>query len=166
MRYRHLMRKAYLSGLAFGWLMSVAMVLAAVAAKKPAPPTVHVNDIAQSPEKFKGKIGLVGVVAQVSEKASAFLLIDKREWEACRELNCASHAVRIDVPATKEQAKAAGLEALYTGTLPKPEDEVTVAGTWEKHGKIWRLAADEVRKGGNVIMKRKGQDGKNSKEMK
>ncbi|NIA21625.1 MAG: hypothetical protein GWP05_06605 [Anaerolineaceae bacterium] len=50
---------------------------------------VQVDDLAKSPEDFKGRIVLRAVVVGLKESEGVFGVIDSREFESCGRLTCA-----------------------------------------------------------------------------
>ena len=77
-----------------------------------AVPSVEVDDLAESPDKFKGEISLKAAVARVSKSKGVFSVIDAREFEACGEVDCAKHYLPVT----------------FSGELPKPETVVLLTG--------------------------------------
>lgn len=73
---------------------------------------VHVDDLADKPESYKGEIVLKGVVARVSKSKGVFAAIDYREFKKCHELDCAKHYLPVK----------------YDGEIPKPESLIEMRG--------------------------------------
>ncbi len=73
---------------------------------------VHVDDLADSPEKFKGEIVLRAVVSAVKKPQGVFAVIDSREFESCGVLTCAKN----------------NLPVKFSGKLPQPRTVVEITG--------------------------------------
>ena len=73
---------------------------------------VHVDDLAKSPENFKGEIMLRAVVAGVRKSEGVFGVIDSREFESCGVLTCAENILPVK----------------FSGNLPEPKAVVEITG--------------------------------------
>lgn len=89
---------------------------------------VQVDDLADSPEKFKGEIYLKAAVARVSKGKGLFSVIDAREFESCGEVTCAKHYLPVK----------------FTGELPKPETVIFITGEVVKTEKGLMFEAKRV----------------------
>lgn len=71
-----------------------------------------VDDVAATPEKFKGEILLRGVVAGVNQAEGVFGVIDVREYEACGVVTCAANTLPVrsagKLPAVKTVVQITG----------------------------------------------------------
>ncbi|GIW86397.1 MAG: hypothetical protein KatS3mg108_0721 [Isosphaeraceae bacterium] len=84
------------------------------AAKADAAPAkvVHVDELADKPERYKGEIVLMAAVARVNRARGVFSAIDYREFVQCHELDCAKHYLPVK----------------FDGPLPKPETLIRMTG--------------------------------------
>ncbi len=73
---------------------------------------LDVNSVASDPSAYKGSIQVRGVVSKVSPSDSTFVLIDIREYRACKVVTCASKFVPVS----------------YGGALPEVKEELVVTG--------------------------------------
>jgi len=73
---------------------------------------VHVDDLGDNPEKFKGEIVLRAVVSAVKKSEGVFAVIDSREYESCGVLTCAKHTLPVT----------------FSGELPDPRTLVEITG--------------------------------------
>ncbi len=74
--------------------------------------TVHVDDLANKPESYKGEIVLQAVVARLGKSKGVFAAIDYREFKNCSELGCAKNYLPVK----------------YDGEIPKPESLIQMKG--------------------------------------
>ena len=74
---------------------------------------VHVDELAETPEDFKGEITLRAAVAAVNESEGVFGVIDAREFESCGQLDCCERTV---------------LPIKFAGDLPEPRTVVEITG--------------------------------------
>ncbi|UCC29479.1 MAG: hypothetical protein JSU86_14910, partial [Phycisphaerales bacterium] len=89
---------------------------------------VHVDDLGDNPEKFKGEIVLRAVVSAVKETEGVFAVIDSREYESCGVLTCAKH----------------NLPVKFGGEAPAPRTVVEITGEVVKSDKGLVFAARRV----------------------
>lgn len=89
---------------------------------------VQVDDLAESPDKFKGEINLKAAVARVSKGKGLFSVIDAREFEACGEVTCAKHYLPVK----------------FAGELPKTETVIFITGEVVKTEKGLMFEAKRV----------------------
>ncbi len=73
---------------------------------------VHVDELAKSPEGFRGEFVLRGVVAGVRKDQGVFGVIDSREFESCGVLTCAANTIPVK----------------FDGALPAPKTIVEITG--------------------------------------
>ncbi len=74
--------------------------------------SVHVDELADSPERFDHEVTLRAVVSAVNKSQGVFSVIDSREFESCGVLTCAKH----------------NLPVKFTGPLPEPKTVVEITG--------------------------------------
>jgi hypothetical protein len=86
---------------------------------EPLAVAVHVDDLADNPEKFKGEIVLRAVVSAVKKSDGVFAVIDSREFESCGVLTCAKN----------------NLPVKFAGKLPEPKTVVEITGEVVKSDK-------------------------------
>lgn len=84
----------------------------APARSEPSAVAVHVDDLADNPEKFRGEIVLRAVVSAVKKSDGVFAVIDSREFESCGVLTCAKN----------------NLPVKFSGELPGPRTVVEITG--------------------------------------
>jgi hypothetical protein len=122
----------------FSLLVTVAVALAAggISAQdqqlqKPGNATeASVNDLSEKPDRYLGRVQLVGVVAVVSQ-GKGFLLVDKREYADCG-LSCLAEAGTKRIPVS------------WTGDAPKLEQTVLVVGILRRTEKGLSFVAQEL----------------------
>lgn len=90
---------------------------------------VHVDDLAQNPEKYKQSFVLDGVVAGVNKKEGVFGVIDHREFVSCGVLTCAQTTLPIK----------------YSGELPTIESHVQIYGKLVETTQGQLIEADDVK---------------------
>jgi hypothetical protein len=73
---------------------------------------VQVDELAKSPEDFRGEFVLRGVVAGVRKTDGVFAVIDSREFESCEVLTCAANTIPVK----------------FNGYLPDPKTIVEITG--------------------------------------
>ncbi len=90
----------------------------AVPQSKAAPPAeLAVETLAKNPAAYAGQtIVLRGVVSSVEGRQRMFTVIDEAEYQACRELGCASYEVPV----------------AFAGALPETAQVVRVRGRLER----------------------------------
>lgn len=87
--------------------------------KAAAYPKVGVAQLAKNPTAFRGRTFVLrGVVSGVVPKRRLFTLIDQKEYDSCRELDCSAYVVPVSFSGTlPDTAKS----VLVTGRLEQPE---------------------------------------------
>lgn len=73
---------------------------------------VNVDDLANSPEDFRGRIVLRAVVVGTEKAEGVFGVIDSREFESCGVLTCGKNILPVK----------------FSGRLPEPSTVVEIAG--------------------------------------
>ena len=76
------------------------------------PKLVHIDELAKSPEDFRGEFVLRGAVAGVRKTEGIFAVIDSREFESCGVLICAANTIPVK----------------FDGELPDPKTIVEITG--------------------------------------
>lgn len=61
---------------------------------------LHVDDIAQDPDKFSGPIRLQAVVSGVNKKEQVITVIDVREFERCNSVSCCEIHLPVKIAGT------------------------------------------------------------------
>ncbi len=75
----------------------------------------------QKPEDHPGRVRVQGVVSDVQPDNHLVVLIDRKEWEECGEVGCASLSLPVR----------------WAGTMPRVEEGVAVSGRVEEQaGKL------------------------------
>ena len=82
-------------------------------------PKVGVAQLAKNPAAYRGRTFVLrGVVSGVVPKRRLFTLIDQKEYDSCRELDCSAYVVPVSFSGTlPDTAKS----VLVTGRLEQPE---------------------------------------------
>ncbi len=73
---------------------------------------VQVNELAKSPEDFRGEFVLRGVVSGVRKTGGVFAVVDSREFESCGTVTCAADTIPVT----------------FNGDLPGPGTTVEITG--------------------------------------
>lgn len=79
---------------------------------------VHVDDLAEHPEKYEGEIVLKAVVARVSKAKGALSVIDFREFEECHQVACAKNYLPVKV---ESEIPAPETVVILTGQVVRTE---------------------------------------------
>ncbi len=80
-----------------------------------------VEELMQKPEDHPGRVRVQGVVSDVQPDNHLVVLIDRKEWEECGEVGCASLSLPVR----------------WAGTMPHVEEGVSVSGQVEEQaGKL------------------------------
>jgi hypothetical protein len=98
------------AGIAYAFLHDTGAV--ADTGQESVADVVHVDDLADHPEKYQGEIVVKAVVARVNKAKGALSVIDFREFEECHEIACAKNYLPVKVESE----------------LPAPETVVTLTG--------------------------------------
>lgn len=107
---------------------------------------VGVEKLWSNPAEFAGEIAIEGYVSQSFPDRGAFVMADTKEGNCCPEAGCAEFTVPAKVPSDE-----------FAGELPKAMETVIAIGTISPLEKGFDFAISEVRRGGEVILKRKSE---------
>lgn len=103
-----------------------------------------------SPAAYAGRIAIHGKVGEVLADKGVFTLVDLKKMPGCKDGCCPKTDIPLRVPSSA-----------YSGTMPKPEDEVIVVGnltTTPAGG--YQIAVEEVRQGDKAILKKGASESK------
>ena len=89
---------------------------------------VGVRALMESPEAYKSRIQVEGVVSQVVTNSNVFGLIDLEEFKTCQKVTCASLVLPIK----------------WDGTMPEVGQTLSAVGEIQKEGKRFLFKASEV----------------------
>jgi hypothetical protein len=114
------------------------------AAVDPAVPSVAVDRLVRSPQEYRGRLAIQGVVVQSHAERGALLLVDHAEFQSCGLQACTDAAMPVRFAPDD-----------YTGTLPQPGEAVTLLGDFTPGERGFAFELLEIHRQGGVVFERR-----------